>query len=387
MKHILFVITSFRHGGINKSLENLLSLINIKNYCVDVFVMEHYGPYITMLPNCNILKKDIWIEALIAKWGETKGLAMFRCLFVKSSRIILKYINCSIADFLFKNRVRYLGKAKAYDTVVAYSEGVPTIFTSFFEKSNKVAWIHCDYSSYLKLNKQPDETTVYNLYNSVVCVSEHSKKKFKDLMPLVKSQLYSIHNILNVSFIFEQSKKKIIDYRFIKGPFNIISIGRNDSIKRVYIIPKIVRCLVDRGLDFKWYLIGPMGNQQFHNELLSNIKKYNVENFFIWLGAKDNPYPYIVNSDLLVNVSISEACPYVINEAKVLHIPIVCTNFGSAPEFIENDVNGVIATIEQFADKIEVLISDKTEYKRLKNNILKYKYDNDKILKDIYMIL
>ena len=43
---------------------------------------------------------------------------------------------------------------------------------------------------------------------------------------------------------------------------------------------------------------------------------------------------------MVVSTSVSEACPNVINEAKILHTPIVATNFGSVYEFIEDGVNG-----------------------------------------------
>ena len=387
MKHILVVITSFRHGGINKSLENMLSFIDIDKYSIDVFAMEHYGPYMTMLPNCKILKKNKLIESLISNWSDTKGLTKLRSFSIKIFRNFCKYIHIDVTDIIFKTVTKQISKSKMYDIAIAYSEGVPTRFVSFLENCNKAAWIHCDYSSYLKLNKQPDEVLVYNSFNSIVCVSEYTKKIFCNIMPFVESQVYSIHNILNTSLIFEQSKKQNIDFRFKKSSFNIVSIGRNDSIKRVYVIPEIVRTLVDRGVDFKWYLIGPIGSQQFHTELLNNIRKYNVEDYFIWLGAKDNPYPYITNSDLLVNVSVSESFSYVINEAKVLHIPIVCTDFGVATEIIENDINGFIVPIENIADKIENLIENKEEYNKIKENISRFTYDNEKILCDIYSLL
>ncbi|MDR0231295.1 MAG: glycosyltransferase [Dysgonamonadaceae bacterium] len=387
MKQILIVVASFRHGGISKSLENLLSLIDAEKYRIDVFAMDHYGPYKTMLINCTILKKNKWLESLSARYSDTKGVARMRSFFIKILRNLCSYIRFDITDFIFKFAMKRISKDKKYDTVIAYSEGAPTRFVSFFNVHNKIAWIHCEYSNYLKIINNVDETKTYDKYKSIICVSDYTKKDFCRIMPSMYSRTYSIHNVLNTSLIFELSKEKIIDEHFVKKNFTIISIGRNDWVKRVYIIPQIARALKDKGCEFKWYLIGPQGLTDDHKKLESNIIHYEVSDCFCWLDTKDNPYPYLAQSDLLVNVSISEACPFVINEAKVLHIPVVCTDFDSAIEFIEDGINGFIAPIEQITDKIYILIKNKEEYNRIKENIYSFIYDNEKMLKDIYALL
>ena|GEM_PF-7133817 len=80
----------------------------------------------------------------------------------------------------------------------------------------------------------------------------------------------------------------------------------------------------------------------------------------------DNPYSYISQADLIVNTSISEAAPNVINEALILHVPVICTNFGSAKEYVDNDKNGYIVPIEKIAEKVELLIKNISEYNRIK---------------------
>ena len=387
MKNILFVITNFRHGGINKSLENLLSLIDKEKYQVDVFAMEHYGPYVFMLPNCNILPKDRLLHALIAQFYDTKGSVKLKSLTLKVLSKLLVRFGIDLYDFLFKNTVRTISKNKTYDSVIAFSEGAPTKFTQHFTTTNKIAWIHCDYKSYMTLNNHPDETKIYQAYESIVCVSEFTKDSFCKIISNLSCKTYAIHNVINVNEI-KLLSQKIIDEKYCNHDvFNIVSVGRINVVKRFDEIPKVVRILLDKGYNFNWILIGPEGQQHEQKSLLENIKKYRVEENFTWIGEKDNPYPFIKNSDLLVNMSISEACPYVINEAKVLHVPVVCTNFGSAVEFIDNDINGFISPITSIAETIEVLIKDQKLYNNLKNNIEKFSYNNDAIFNKIYDLL
>jgi len=386
MIKILIIITSFRHGGTSKSLQNLSSIIDNNKHCIDVFAMEHYGPYLTKLPKCNILRHDKWLEALIASFDDTNGITKIRSLFIKVTRNICKYFYFDVANFLFKRTANRLS-ARNYDVVFAFSEGVPTAFTSHLAIAKKIAWVRCDYSSYSKLNNYPNEIAIYESYNKVVCVSEYTKNEFRRLIPSMAGRVYSIYNALDTSMILSAAKENINDACFTKEQFNIVSIGRIDIVKRFSKIPQIVRALIDAGCSFRWYLIGSGGQSSELTEFINNIEKYCVSNYFFWLGPKDNPYPYIAQSDLLVNTSISEACPNVVNEAKILHTPVVCADFSSASEFIDDGVNGYIIPIDQIANTIEMLIKDKQVFQKLKENISGFVYENELILKQIYSLL
>lgn len=387
MKQLLFVITSFRHGGTNKSLENLLSLIDTKKFEVDVFAMEHYGPYITMLPNCTILRKDIWLHGLIAQYNDTSGYTKLLSLILKILRKLTSLFNYNFTDYFYKKRANRIVKNKTYDTVIAFSEGVPTAFVKHFYHQNKLAWIHCDYASYMQLNDYPDERAIYESYKFIVCVSEYTKVSFCKVIPSACAKVHAIHNIVNVKAVHDASKENQNETYSKNGTFNILSVGRVDEVKRFNLIPQIARMLLDRNCKFKWYLIGPEGQPKEQSELEGNIIKYHVEDTFFLLGEKNNPYPFIKSSDLVVILSISEACPYVVSEAKVLHIPLVCTNFGSVHEFVQNEVNGFISPIEDIAVTIEMLIKDKAIYKNLKSKVELFSYNNNNILYKIENIL
>ena len=387
MQHILFVITSFRHGGTNKSLENLLSLLDPEKYQMDVFAMEHYGPYNSMLSNCTILPKDKWLHALIAQYRDTAGSTKLRSMTLKVLRKLLAWLGLDLSEYLYKNAVRTFSKNKTYDTVVAFSEGAPTAFAQHFKTKNKIAWIHCDYKSYMSLNNHPDETKIYQAYQSIVCVSEFTKINFVNIIPEFNSKTFAIHNILNTDLIKKQSKEEIADDLFTNNTFTIVSIGRYYFIKRFSIIPDIVNELVQKGCTFKWYIIGGDGNEEEKQNFLQKLKDFKLHDTLIALGEKDNPYPYILNSNLLVSTSMTEACPYVVNEAKVLHVPVASADFGSAYEFIDDGINGVIVPVNQLAEKIGTLIEKESEYSKLKNNISNFEYKNKEILLQVEKLL
>ena len=58
-KRILFVIPEYSHGGTNKSLENLLALIDKNRYGISIFCLYEDGPnYYKKLFAPYILKKS-----------------------------------------------------------------------------------------------------------------------------------------------------------------------------------------------------------------------------------------------------------------------------------------------------------------------------------------
>ena len=90
---------------------------------------------------------------------------------------------------------------------------------------------------------------------------------------------------------------------------------------------------------------------------------------------------------LYICLSKSEACPYVINEAKILHLPIISTNFPSITEFITHQYDGVICSIDTIHTEIENVIKNKSIYNQIKGNISLFKFNNDQIINQITKLL
>ena len=72
------------------------------------------------------------------------------------------------------------------------------------------------------------------------------------------------------------------------------------------------------------------------------IDQYELNDCFILLGKKLNPYTYMKICDLYVQTSIKEGFGLTVSEAKILKKPIVCTSFPTAKEIINNNVDGLI---------------------------------------------
>lgn len=387
MKRLLFIIPAFNHGGTNRCLLHILSCIDNNEFTIDIFVISPIGPYKEIFSRYNILQRDLLLSSIFESYEHIKQEVFWEKImkiFSKSLyRVFSSFLGKQVLQCAFRNAAKRIDKMN-YDTVVAMQEGTATHFVAHTSAANKVAWVHCDYSKYFEI-VNADEEKIYTKFNHIICVSEYTKWVFIKHYPSLKNKCHGIHNMIDYKSIIEMSNdNSAIDDRFKTDNFCIVSIGRLSGVKQFHIIPQIAELLIADGCKFRWYIIGD-GEEKEH--IQSMICKHHVSDIVVLLGEMDNPYPYIKSSDLIVCTSSSEACPNVINEAKILHVPIITTDFGSAPEFIKNGYNGVITNRENIKNSIEEMILNREKYARIKNYISLFAYSNDQIIDCISKLL
>lgn len=380
MKNILIVTSSFRWGGINVALQSLLKYIDPQEVKVDVFVMVHSGNFENKFENCTILPKNYFVDAIIdhtrLKHGITKIVS--GCM-----KVMNRLTKDCFQHWVFKVVGNRLASKKDYDAVIGWHEGVPTTFVSHINHKNKIAWIHCDYANY---SSTPIERDIYSRIDRVVCVSEYTRGTFLNIYPELESRTRFIYNVLDVDGIKEKAKEAVTD-DFKTDKFTIVSVGRVSPVKQFCRIPEIARKVVDAGCDFLWYIIGPTYPGQEYDTLMENLDRYGVRDYVKLLGGKDNPYPYIAKADLLVSTSLSESWGYTINEAKVLGVPSVSTDWGAAKESIEDGKNGYVSSIDILDKPIAMTIEDESIIHSFKSNLLQLKYDNTCLINSIVELL
>ena len=160
------------------------------------------------------------------------------------------------------------------------------------------------------------------------------------------------------------SEVKIDDSIIDKKILSIIVVARLVKQKAIDRLIRIHKRLIEDGISHKIYIIGDGPEKEKLQELIKNL---NVENSFILMGKKENPYPYIKKADFFALLSEFEGYGMVIEEAKILSKNIIITN---------------TAAKEAIVDYSKKLILDNTEnaiYNGLKK-VLKKEiiFENDK---------
>ena len=373
-KNILFVIPGYSHGGTNKCLEYLLDLIDKEKYNISIFSLYEDGdsyykklfqPYLIRKSFLYTLAHDHYITRKIwGVWIKLKKSANFSWLYKLESMKIEKYNHL--------------------DTVIAYQEGVSTEFVSYMKQVVKVAWVHCDLQRFRKGVVNNTEYNYYQKFDHIICVSRTSATSLSSFYPLLSNKISTIYNPLNEEKIRVLSKEKHQEQ--FPNIFKIISIGRLVPIKQYDKIPFIVKRLIAKGCQHKfvWYIIGEGSESEM---LESTIKDLGLNEYIKLLGAKENPYPYIKDADLLVVTSKSESYPTVINEAKILQTPVISTKYPSVSEIL-SEKEGYICELENMPSILCRLINDEeSSYTKIKNNLKDFELKNDKLVNKIYKVL
>lgn len=374
-KKILFVIPDFYIGGTNKSLENLLLLIDNNIYEIRIFSLYEDGDF--------YYKEKVFKPYLIKK-SIFYRLFHDHFLFRKFSTLVSLLFRCNASRLLHKFEINRIQKKDKFDTVIAYQESSATICVSMLRNcSNRIAWVHCELRYWLQdlvKGSKLEEAGDYSKYDKIICVSESARQSFLSLYPQLSDKVMFIYNSVDDNHIKELADDVKVNVPFSDNTFNILSVGRFSPTKQFDLIPKIVSELKKMtSKPFCWYIIA--STEECLQDMLDKIEKYDVSHEVILLGAKDNPYPYFKKSDLFVCTSESESFSYVIAESKVLHIPVLCNDIPVAKEVVSDD-EGWISSIADMPGTLSRII-DKNNgiYTSVKEKILNYQYHNHEILK------
>lgn len=374
-KKILFVIPDFYIGGTNKSLENLLLLIDNNKYDIRIFSLYEDGDF--------YYKEKVFKPYLIKK-SIFYRLFHDHFLFRKFSTLASLMFRCNASRFLHKFEINRIQNKENFDSVIAYQESSATICVSMLRNcSNRIAWVHCELRYWLQnlvKGRKLEEAGDYSKYDKIICVSESARQSFLSLYPQLSDKVMFIYNSVDDNHIKELADDVKANVPFSDNTFNILSVGRFSPTKQFDLIPKIVSELKKiTSKPFCWYIIA--STEECLQNMLEKIEKYDVSHEVILLGAKDNPYPYFKKSDLFVCTSESESFSYVIAESKVLHVPVLCNDIPVAKEVV-SDEEGWISSITDMPVTLSRII-DKNNgiYTSVKEKILNYRYNNHEILK------
>lgn len=389
MKKILIVLPTLRNGGgVISGLKNMLSLLPKDCFDFHILPLGYSGNNNVKLENCRILENSFILTAIDGVYEHSENYKYK--VFLWFAKVLLSLLNkfkfrSPLVEKLYKQVAK---KYNGYDAVIAYQEGAATQFSQYIKASMKIAWIHCDYAQRFELLKHRSEENMYSQYDKIVSVSKYTMNNFVQIYPALKKRSTYIYNLLNTQTILQNATTENLNTSFNKDIVNIVSIGRIHPVKQFHLIPQIISQILSNGVtNFRWILIGGVESNALQ-QINQEIERYGItEEYFKYIGPQFNPYPYIKNSDILVSTSSSEACPFVVNEARVLGVPVVSNNYPSIFEFITDGINGHICSLEEMPQILIKLITHEDLLTTLKQGMKVDKYNNATIVRDICNLL
>jgi glycosyltransferase involved in cell wall biosynthesis len=391
-KKLLFVIPNLNIGGAEKSLVNLLNEIDYKNYEVDLLLIRAgEGLLLKQIPSqVKLLKleKKYQVFERTTKFPESYFLLRGR-LDLVVARILCRITLASVKNigkaeqYAWKFTRLFHSKLKSeYDVAIAFLEKSSFYYISeFVSAKRKVGFIHSDYA---KLNLD----TAFDLHyfkkmNGIASVSSECVASLKTCFPTLKDKLHLIPNIVPTALIHELAKEPI---KLILGKPLLVSVGRLYEIKGFDMAIEAAALLVKNNADFVWYIIGDGPEKQ---KLEQQITQHKLKDKVILLGMKENPYPYILKADIVLQTSRYEGKSLVLDEAKLMYKPIIATNFSTVSDQIENGRTGIIVEMnpESIAKGIENLLQNQELRNTLSKNLSNEIYDAKETMKAFYKFI
>ena len=208
----------------------------------------------------------------------------------------------------------------------------------------------------------------YNLADKIIVNSLQVKKKFKKIYNLNSIHIY---NPIDKSKILSLSKKKIGKIYKLKNSLKIIMVGRLSKEKDHVTFLKCLKILSNK-INLESIILGS-GNQK--DKIKKTIYKYKLEKKVKMVSYKNNPYPYIKKSNILVLCSLHEGLPNVLIESAVLKTFVISSDCETGPkEILLNGKAGALFKVSNSKHLANKILYFKEE--KLRRNMIKTAYLN-----------
>ena len=201
------------------------------------------------------------------------------------------------------------------------------------------------------------------LSDEVVANSRSLGREVKEAFGL-NSEVRTIYNGIDIEDIRKKSEEKVEHVWFGTKIPVIVAVG---FLRRQKGFPDLLRALeiVNRARVARLIIIGNGSTE----ELRGLSRKLSLEDKTDFLGAMENPFPYISNADVFVCSSLYEGLSNVILEALALGKPVISTNHKhGADEIIENRKNGILVPTRNPREMADAII-ETLENEELRKNL------------------
>lgn len=387
-KKMVFIMGGLENGGGERSLINLLQLIDYGMYDVDLILFKERGMLLEQVPKeVNILSNLKELHFMYDNsLKNTFSLKKIRLSLVHIIGTIISKVRSKSEFHKGQYRWEHYYKRvipvfdKEYDVGISYLEGEPMLYlVDKINAKRKIAWIHTDYS---KINSDKEMDLKYlKKIDKIVSISDMCVNVLKNIFPSISTKIVCLPNLTSSKSI-NLLANKFYPEEYLKkeDDIKLLSIGRLVKLKGFDIALEAAQKLKERGIKFKWYIVG---DGVLRDELEEKKKELKLEEF-IFLGIRKNPYPYLKYADIIVQPSRYEGKSMVLDEAKILNKPIVVTNYDTVHDQIK-EKEGIIVEIdaESLSKGIEKMIYEKEKYTKYLN---KNEYGSEKEILKYYKL-
>ncbi len=348
---ILIVTHAMEIGGVERSLIGLLESLDPARCEVTIFLYEHKGEFLPMIPKWVRLLPEAPEYARLD--GPQSRALFFRNPLIGFARLTARMVSELMLKlgmtpgFLLSRSHAYAQLflpqiPGAYDLAIGFLTPHDTVWRKVNAR-RKVGWIHTDYTAVESGVNLAVEQPAWAAMDVIVAVSPDVATSFGKVFIEQKPKLVVIENLLAPNFVRTQALINYPPSDMIKDDQTLVlcSAGRYTHQKAFELAALACRKLLDSGVKVRWYIMGYGPDEPMLRRI---IAEQRLGDNFILLGKRTNPYPYMKACDLYVQPSRYEGKAVAVREAQMLGKAVLISNFSTASSQLEHNVDGYIAS-------------------------------------------
>lgn len=255
----------------------------------------------------------------------------------------------------FMKRKRFNSFAKKQDVIIDFLDGDFCKYIKKIKNKEKIIWLHLGYEE-LQRRKKIDKKLKY--YNKIIVITKGMERELKEKTKF--NNIFMTYNLIDFDLLKEKQNEKIEKL----NEEYFLTVCRLDENQ------KDVKTLIDAYSKYKGseklYIIGDGPDKK---KLESLVNELEMSKKIIFLGLKENPYPYMKNAKIFILSSKSEGFGLVLTEALYCGTKVISSDCKYGPKEILLD--GEIGELFKIGDSIDLLkkIENSTKKKYLENDI------------------
>lgn len=365
-KKLLITAMSMNIGGAEKSLVNLLNLLDYEIYDVDLLLFQRRGDFLPQVPaQVNVVSVPE-IDVLygveprdVMSVTRKAALKVWRCLATGVTRIVKSQFDrrrlLRWQRFYSACIPRLSGR---YDCAVSYSGGETFWYVvEKVEALRKVTYFHSDYSN-IDIDAAK-ELAYLEKADRIATISLACADSLRRIFPTQGDKVCVVQNPTCTGLVKKLSEEPVTDgFAADDKRLKVVSVGRLEEPKGFDLAARGAAIAKrELGPVFEWVVVGDGGERE---KVESIIAKEGIADVFRLVGVKINPYPYMAAADVMAQPSRFEGKSVVLDEARVLGLPVLATAYSSVCDQVRDGIDGKVVAMssEGIAEGIGALVSD-----------------------------
>lgn len=347
MKKMIIYMPKLSVGGMEKALLNLLNFSDLTK----IYEIELFLGYVLEKEYLKLIPKNVKIVICCKKKWNILGK-------------IKAYFKMNL------KRIKILLKVDKYDVAISYAYQ-HAILASLARMSSKNNIIFVHNNLLLARSKKQIDCIKFDKFSKVICVSNDAKKAFYHCFPKYDGKVEVINNYIDGDHIIESAKEEI-NFEYEKPVF--INIARHEEkSKKISRIIESAKLLKEKKYIFSILLIGDGKDHQMYKKM---IEENGLTDVIKLLGKQVNPYKYLIKSNAFILSSAYEGYGIVIDEARILNVPVISTDVADAKKILktgfgilcDNSSEGIYQGIKKYLDE-GYIIKKTFDYKAFNRKI------------------